>query len=53
MTEPVGRKNYSTVAKVLGDSLKLRQLPVAISFTDLVPAGISEFAGRVPARCKF
>ena len=53
MTEPVGKKDYSKVAIVLGDCLKLRQAPFAISFTDSVPAGISEFAGRVPAGCRF
>ncbi|MGA8273637.1 MAG: DUF169 domain-containing protein [Candidatus Sulfotelmatobacter sp.] len=53
MTETVGKKDYSKVAKVLGDCLKLRQTPVAISFTDSVPAGVNEFAGRVPAGCKF
>jgi uncharacterized protein (DUF169 family) len=53
MTNSVEKKDYSKVANVLVDCLKLRQAPVAISFTHSVPAGISEFAGRVPAGCRF
>ena len=37
----------------LAASLDLRQPPVAICFTDSIPAGMSGHAGRVPAGCRF
>jgi uncharacterized protein (DUF169 family) len=43
----------SQLAKKLSASLKLRQAPVAVSFSDSVPAGIKAHDGRVPAGCRF
>ena len=48
-----GKKDYSSVAKGLCESLNLRQAPVAITFTDSIPAGVDEFAGHAPAGCRF
>jgi uncharacterized protein (DUF169 family) len=45
--------NYSQIAGSLTQSLSLRQPPVAISFADSVPSGISHYAGKVPAGCRF
>jgi uncharacterized protein (DUF169 family) len=44
---------YHQLAAKLADSLDLRQPPVAICFTDSIPAGMSGHAGRVPAGCRF
>ena len=44
---------YSQLAAILAASLDLQQPPVAISFTDSIPAGVKAHAGRVPAGCKF
>lgn len=44
---------YSSLAAILIASLDLQQPPVAISFTDSVPAGVAPPSGRVPAGCKF
>lgn len=44
---------YLKLAAMLSESLDLRQPPVAISFTDAVPAGLAEHAGRVSAGCRF
>jgi uncharacterized protein (DUF169 family) len=44
---------YSSLAAVLEASLDLQQPPVAICFTDSVPAGVEEHDGRVPAGCRF
>jgi uncharacterized protein (DUF169 family) len=40
-------------AKILTESLQLRQAPVAISFTDTVPAGLGTPQERVAAGCRF
>lgn len=53
MTETESKKDYPTIAKALCESLNLRQSPVAIAFTDSITQGVSEFAGRVPAGCRF
>jgi uncharacterized protein (DUF169 family) len=45
--------NYSQLAKKLSTSLKLRQAPVAVSFSDSVPAGMKAHDGPVPAGCRF
>ncbi|MGC2403105.1 MAG: DUF169 domain-containing protein [Acidobacteriaceae bacterium] len=45
--------SFSQLADVLSASLDLRQQPVAISFTDALPAGVANYSGRVPAGCKF
>jgi uncharacterized protein (DUF169 family) len=44
---------YSQLAAILAASLDLRQAPVAISFTNSVPADVKAQSGRVPAGCKF
>jgi uncharacterized protein (DUF169 family) len=44
---------YAKLATTLAASLDLQQPPVAISFTDTIPAGIKSHYGRVPAGCKF
>jgi uncharacterized protein (DUF169 family) len=44
---------YAETAQTLIESLALRQPPVAISFTDSLPAGIGMVNGRVPAGCRF
>jgi hypothetical protein len=44
---------YSQLSGVLAASLDLQHPPVAISFTDSVPAGVKNHAGRVPAGCRF
>jgi uncharacterized protein (DUF169 family) len=45
--------DFQTVARVLSDSLDLRQPPVAICFTESVPEGVGSHKGRVPAGCRF
>jgi uncharacterized protein (DUF169 family) len=45
--------NYSQLANRLSTSLRLRQAPVAVSFSDTVPAGTKAHDGRVPAGCRF
>ena len=44
---------YSQLSAILAASLDLQQPPVAISFTDSVPAGVEAHTGRVPAGCRF
>jgi uncharacterized protein (DUF169 family) len=44
---------YAKLANSLAASLDLQQPPVALSFTDSLPAGIKTYSGRVPAGCKF
>jgi uncharacterized protein (DUF169 family) len=44
---------YAKLATTLAASLDLQQHPVAISFTDAVPAGTQNHSGRVPAGCRF
>jgi uncharacterized protein (DUF169 family) len=53
MSNLLDRSDYSTAAAILAESLTLRQPPVAICFTDSVPAGVNRVAGRVPAGCRF
>jgi uncharacterized protein (DUF169 family) len=51
---PLAEQGYlSNAARILTDSLHLRQPPVAVSLTDHVPDGVSEHGGRVPAGCRF
>jgi uncharacterized protein (DUF169 family) len=45
--------SYSQLAKKLSTSLKLRQAPVAVSFSDSAPAGMKPHDGLVPAGCRF
>jgi uncharacterized protein (DUF169 family) len=44
---------YPQLAAILAASLDLQQPPVAICFTDTVPAGVKQHDGRVPAGCRF
>lgn len=44
---------YAKLATTLAASLDLQQPPVAISFTDTVPAGAKANSERVPAGCRF
>jgi uncharacterized protein (DUF169 family) len=46
-------KNYLRAAEKLTASLDLRQPPVAIGFSNIVPVGMSAHSGRVPAGCRF
>jgi uncharacterized protein (DUF169 family) len=50
MSQPT---NYSQLAQRLSSSLQLRQPPVAVSFSDTVPAGVNSHNGPVPAGCRF
>ena len=43
----------SQLAAILSASLDLQQPPVAISFTDAIPAGVKSHPGRAPAGCRF
>ena len=45
--------NPSQIAQTLTALLTLSLPPVAICFTDKVPAGIRNWTGRVPAGCRF
>ena len=45
--------DYSQLANRLSTSLRLRQAPVAVSFSDSIPAGMKAHDGRVPAGCRF
>ena len=45
--------NYAQIAKSLITSLSLSQPPVAVSFSDTIPEGVSTYPGRVPAGCRF
>jgi uncharacterized protein (DUF169 family) len=45
--------SYAQLDHRLSTSLKLRQAPVAISFSDSVPVGMSAHEGRAPAGCRF
>ena len=46
-------KDYRKLANDLMTSLELSLSPVAVSFCDVVPAGIALFDGVVPAGCFF
>jgi uncharacterized protein (DUF169 family) len=43
----------STIAGILTKALDLQQSPVAVSFTDSMPAGLEGPKGRVAAGCRF
>jgi uncharacterized protein (DUF169 family) len=47
------QRNYSQLANRLSTSLRLRQAPVAVSFSDSPPDGMKAHDGRVPAGCRF
>jgi uncharacterized protein (DUF169 family) len=46
-------KQYAQIAETLTSSLNLRQPPVAVCFTDSLPASIPAHDGSVPAGCRF
>lgn len=48
-----GMNDHSITARILTESLDLRQSPVAISFSYSIPAGVPRHAGRAAAGCKF
>ena len=43
--------SLATIARTLTDSLHLRQPPVAIAFTEALPAGVTPYTGLAPAGC--
>jgi uncharacterized protein (DUF169 family) len=45
--------SYSQLAKTLTRSLRLAQPPVAICFSDSVPASVPSHVGHAPAGCRF
>ena len=49
----MSENHYAGIATLLTNSLNLRQSPIAITFADTLPAGISNHAGPVPAGCRF
>ena len=51
MTDP--QTDYAALARTLTASLQLRQPPIAIAFSDSIPAGVPTHSGRVPAGCRF
>jgi len=50
---PASDSILSERARSLAASLQLKLPPIAIAFTDSVPAGIRAWPGRVPAGCRF
>jgi uncharacterized protein (DUF169 family) len=42
-----------SLARILTESLKLTQPPVAVSFADTIPDGVKRYPGTVPAGCRF
>jgi uncharacterized protein (DUF169 family) len=45
--------DFASIARGLVESLHLKQPPVAISFSDSLPAGVPAHSGRVAAGCRF
>lgn len=45
--------SYSEAAQTLARCLGLVHAPVAVSFSDSIPAGVSKYADRAPAGCRF
>jgi uncharacterized protein (DUF169 family) len=43
----------STISGILSKSLELQQPPVAVSFTESIPAGVAGPKSQVPAGCRF
>jgi uncharacterized protein (DUF169 family) len=52
MTE-TQRNDYAAIAETLSASLHLQQPPIAISFSESLPADVPAHSGRVPAGCRF
>lgn len=46
-------QSYSQLAETLRRSLRLAQLPVAVSFSDTVPSSVPAHEGHAPAGCRF
>ncbi|MGC2297436.1 MAG: DUF169 domain-containing protein [Acidobacteriaceae bacterium] len=45
--------DFATIANTLSASLNLQQPPIAISFSDFLPAGVPTHSGHAPAGCRF
>jgi uncharacterized protein (DUF169 family) len=45
--------SFSSISEILTDSLDLTRPPIAICFSDELPAGVKTFPGTVPAGCRF
>ncbi len=45
--------DFASIAETLTSTLRLQQPPVAISFSDSLPADVPAHTGRVPAGCRF
>jgi len=45
--------NLSELSRILTDSLKLTQPPVAVCLSGTVPAGVEAWSGHSPAGCRF
>jgi uncharacterized protein (DUF169 family) len=45
--------DFAAIADTLSASLNLQQPPIAISFSDSLPAGIPNHSGHAPAGCRF
>ncbi|MGB0123000.1 MAG: DUF169 domain-containing protein [Silvibacterium sp.] len=45
--------NYAKLAEALAASLKLSQPPVAVCFSDSIPASVQTYEGHAPAGCRF
>ncbi len=45
--------DYAAITEILTGALDLRQSPVAICFTESIPAGVAAHEGRVAAGCRF
>lgn len=48
MTDPVGKTSWSALAAGLNDALSLDAPPIAITFTDERPAGVTSLDGPMP-----
>lgn len=46
-------KHYAQIADTLTSSLRLSQPPVAVCFTDSLPASVPRYKGQAPAGCRF
>ncbi len=45
--------DYSNLEKQLSEALRLERRPVAVTFLETPPSGVSKFAGTVPSGCTF
>lgn len=46
-------KSYAALSQTLVEALHLEQPPIAISFSDGLPAGVKSYEGHAPAGCRF